>query len=323
MAQVSEPRTSSRPAQHPGRLPQLRAARAARRHDSSHGRPRLRGAIKNFDRFALIVEHDGADHLIFKHAIATIRTAALGRQLLLIAPRLSPESRVCLSAPRASSLIVLDSVGIGELPDAGAVRRRGQRHARQHRPAACRCTSRRCARSGWRSSCRCRTRRCRRRRAAPSAAWPRRRRQGFGHRSLGDDGRSCSSGRSRRFPHGFPPERHRGVRAAASGADARQRRRVGHRDHRRLGAEHMRTGTPIVYTSADSVFQIAAHEDVIPDRRAVPHAARSPSSSSAEGLGVGRVIARPFVGEPGAFTRTANRHDYALDARWRRRCSIA
>jgi phosphopentomutase len=78
-----------------------------------------------------------------------------------------------------------------------------------------------------------------------------------------------------------------------------------------LGSEHMRTGSLIVYTSADSVFQIAAHEDVVP----VPELyrlCRVAYELVGEGLGVGRVIARPFVGEPGAFKRTANRHDFAL-----------
>ena len=78
-----------------------------------------------------------------------------------------------------------------------------------------------------------------------------------------------------------------------------------------LGEEHMRTGSPIVYTSADSVFQIAAHEEIIP----VPELYRI--CEIARGLlrgpnEVGRVIARPFVGTPGKFTRTANRHDYAV-----------
>ncbi len=79
----------------------------------------------------------------------------------------------------------------------------------------------------------------------------------------------------------------------------------------KLGPEHVRTGHPIVYTSADSVFQIAAHEDVVP----VPELYRMCEAAFdlvARGMGVGRVIARPFVGEPGAFRRTANRHDYAL-----------
>ncbi len=79
-----------------------------------------------------------------------------------------------------------------------------------------------------------------------------------------------------------------------------------------LGEEHMKTGAWIVYTSADSVFQIAAHEEIIPlDElyRACEIARRltlEPEHS------VGRVIARPFVGEPGAFKRTPNRHDYAV-----------
>jgi phosphopentomutase len=78
-----------------------------------------------------------------------------------------------------------------------------------------------------------------------------------------------------------------------------------------LGPEHVRTGALIVYTSADSVFQIAAHEAVVP----VPELYRACQIAYelvGEGLGVGRVIARPFVGSPGNFTRTANRRDYAL-----------
>jgi len=80
----------------------------------------------------------------------------------------------------------------------------------------------------------------------------------------------------------------------------------------RLGAEHVATGKPIVYTSADSVFQIAAHEAIVP----VPELYRICEIAFdlvGLGLNVGRVIARPFVGEPGAFRRTANRHDYALN----------
>ncbi len=78
-----------------------------------------------------------------------------------------------------------------------------------------------------------------------------------------------------------------------------------------LGAEHMRTGRPIVYTSADSVFQIAAHEQVIPldELYRMCETARKLLDGKHR---LGRVIARPFVGEPGSFTRTANRHDYAI-----------
>ena len=78
-----------------------------------------------------------------------------------------------------------------------------------------------------------------------------------------------------------------------------------------LGPEHMETGRPIVYTSADSVFQIAAHEDVIP----VPELyriCRVAYELVALGQGVGRVIARPFIGAPSAFKRTANRRDFSL-----------
>jgi len=78
-----------------------------------------------------------------------------------------------------------------------------------------------------------------------------------------------------------------------------------------LGAEHMRTGALIVYTSADSVFQIAAHEHVVPIDE-LYRACEIAYELVGEGLGVGRVIARPFVGPPGAFKRTANRRDYAL-----------
>lgn len=78
-----------------------------------------------------------------------------------------------------------------------------------------------------------------------------------------------------------------------------------------LGEEHVRTGKPIVYTSADSVFQIAAHEEIVPVARLyeICEAARNILRGEHE---VGRVIARPFLGEPGAFKRTENRHDYAV-----------
>ncbi|OLE80021.1 MAG: phosphopentomutase [Acidobacteria bacterium 13_1_20CM_2_65_9] len=78
-----------------------------------------------------------------------------------------------------------------------------------------------------------------------------------------------------------------------------------------LGPEHMRTGSLIVYTSADSVFQIAAHEQIVPISE-LYRACAIAYTLVGEGLGVGRVIARPFVGTPGQFRRTANRHDYAL-----------
>jgi phosphopentomutase len=78
-----------------------------------------------------------------------------------------------------------------------------------------------------------------------------------------------------------------------------------------LGAEHLRTGKPIVYTSADSVFQIAAHEDVVPVEELYRYCEIAYELAGL-GLGVGRVIARPFIGSPGAFRRTSNRRDFAL-----------
>jgi phosphopentomutase len=81
-----------------------------------------------------------------------------------------------------------------------------------------------------------------------------------------------------------------------------------------LGPEHLRTGAPIVYTSADSVFQIAAHDGVVP-LDTLYGFCDAAFDLVGRGLGVGRVIARPFTGEPGNFARTANRRDYALDPR--------
>ena len=114
------------------------------------------------------------------------------------------------------------------------------------------------------------------------------------------------------FPQGFPPE-----------LIAEFEQRIGRRTLGNtvasgtaiidaLGPEHLRTGQPIVYTSADSVFQIAAHEAVIP----LPELYRICDIAfelAGRGLGIGRVIARPFVGTAGAFRRTANRRDYALE----------
>jgi phosphopentomutase len=114
------------------------------------------------------------------------------------------------------------------------------------------------------------------------------------------------------YPEGFPAEvidsfvREAGVPGvlgnfAASGTEI----------IKTLGEEHVRTGKPIVYTSADSVFQIAAHEEVIPVGRLyeICEAARRILRGRHE---VGRVIARPFLGSPGSFYRTENRHDYAV-----------
>ena len=113
------------------------------------------------------------------------------------------------------------------------------------------------------------------------------------------------------FPHGFPAD----VMAAFSQRIGRpllgNKAASGTAIIEELGPDHLATGALIVYTSADSVFQIAAHEEVVP----VPELYRYCELAYelvCQGLGVGRVIARPFVGRPGAFVRTANRRDFAL-----------
>ena len=113
------------------------------------------------------------------------------------------------------------------------------------------------------------------------------------------------------YPHGFPhdvidPFMHRTGRGVlgnkpASGTDIIQE----------LGEEHERTGKWIVYTSADSVFQVAAHEDIIPLEELYSACAIARDVLTGKHA-VGRVIARPFVGEPGNYTRTPNRHDWSL-----------
>ena len=79
-----------------------------------------------------------------------------------------------------------------------------------------------------------------------------------------------------------------------------------------FGPEHQRTGDLIVYTSADSVFQIAAHEALVPPEQLYEYCRIARRLLTGK-HGVGRVIARPFVGEPGSYKRTANRHDFSLE----------
>jgi phosphopentomutase len=114
------------------------------------------------------------------------------------------------------------------------------------------------------------------------------------------------------YPHGFPhdvidPFMHRTGRGVlgnkpASGTEIIQE----------LGEEHQKTGKWIVYTSADSVFQIAAHEDTVPLEE-LYEASRTAREILTGKHAVGRVIARPFIGEPGNYERTPNRHDFSLE----------
>lgn len=113
------------------------------------------------------------------------------------------------------------------------------------------------------------------------------------------------------FPNGFPPE-------VIAEFEARiGRRSIGNTVASgtaiidELGPQHLGTGFPIVYTSADSVFQIAAHEGIVPIAQLYEWCEIA-YDITVKGLGLGRVIARPFVGRPGSFSRTSNRHDYAM-----------
>lgn len=113
------------------------------------------------------------------------------------------------------------------------------------------------------------------------------------------------------FPDGFPPEVMDEFHRRISRDSLGNKPASGTEIMAELGEEHMRIGSPIVYTSADSVFQIAAHEEVIPlwELYKMCEAARDILRGKFE---VGRVIARPFIGSPGQFQRTTNRKDYAV-----------
>lgn len=112
------------------------------------------------------------------------------------------------------------------------------------------------------------------------------------------------------YPNGFPRDLMRRFEQAIGRETLGNYPASGTEIIKELGEEHMRTGKPIVYTSADSVFQIAAHEDVIPieELYAMCRTARALLTGEHN---VGRVIARPFVGEPGHFTRTERRRDFS------------
>jgi phosphopentomutase len=112
------------------------------------------------------------------------------------------------------------------------------------------------------------------------------------------------------FPHGFPPVITDALRAASGHELLGNKTASGTAIIEELGRQHLATGDLILYTSADSVLQIAAHEEVVPleEQYRICEAARV----IADRHRIGRVIARPFVGSPGAFRRTYNRRDYSL-----------
>ncbi len=113
------------------------------------------------------------------------------------------------------------------------------------------------------------------------------------------------------YPHGFPPEVIHAFEKEIGRGTLGNYPASGTEIIKQLGEEHMRTGKPIVYTSADSVFQIAAHEDVIPVEKLYEMSRKARKLLTGE-HNVGRVIARPFIGEPGLFTRTDRRKDFSV-----------
>lgn len=113
------------------------------------------------------------------------------------------------------------------------------------------------------------------------------------------------------YPNGFPPEIMEAFEAKIGRQTLGNYPASGTAIIEELGAEHLRTGFPIVYTSADSVFQIAAHEEIVPLDTLYAWCKLARDLLQGEHA-VGRVIARPFLGEVGQFKRTANRKDYSL-----------
>ena len=114
------------------------------------------------------------------------------------------------------------------------------------------------------------------------------------------------------YPEGFPEEVLAPFRAATGRGVLANAPWSGTAVIDAYGEEHMKTGDLIVYTSADSVFQIAAHEDIVPPEQLYEYCRMARKILQGK-HGVGRVIARPFIGTPGAFKRTANRHDFSLE----------
>ena len=207
--------------------------------------------------------------------------------------------------------IVLDSVGIGELPDAGEYGDVG-RNTLGHIAESRRLNIPNLGRLGLGNI------------AAlahvPPATSPR---ASFGKGATHSPGKDTTTGHwemagiwlDQAFPlykQGFPPEIMEPFEEQIGRKTIGNKPASGTEIIKELGEEHVQTGKPIVYTSGDSVFQIAAHEDVIPLKELywMCEIARKLLDGKHR---VGRVIARPFIGSPGHFKRTPNRHDYAVE----------
>lgn len=114
------------------------------------------------------------------------------------------------------------------------------------------------------------------------------------------------------YPNGFPPELIEQFERETGRKVIGNKPASGTEIIAELGEQQMNTGAWIVYTSADSVFQLAAHEEIIPLEELYAACEVARRLTLQEPYAVGRVIARPYVGQPGSFVRTANRHDYAV-----------
>jgi phosphopentomutase len=207
--------------------------------------------------------------------------------------------------------IVLDSVGIGELPDAadyGDVGRSTLGHTAESRPLALP----NLVRLGLANIAPLAH--------LPAAAWPI---GAYGKGVTHSPGKDTTTGHWEMagvwldqafptYPHGFPNEVIAEFEKQIERGTLGNKPASGTEIIKELGQEHVRTGKPIVYTSGDSVFQIAAHEDVIPiaELYRMCEIARKLLDGPNR---VGRVIARPFAGAAGHFARTTRRHDYAVD----------
>jgi phosphopentomutase len=150
--------------------------------------------------------------------------------------------------------------------------------------------------------------------AEPSGAWGRMREVSAGKDSTSGHWEMMGLATARPFPvypEGFPEEVVEPIEREAGVRFLGNRPASGTEILAELGAEHLATGRPILYTSADSVFQVAAHEEVVPPGRLWEICAIARRHLAGRHA-VGRVIARPFTGSPGAFSRTARRRDFSL-----------
>lgn len=203
-----------------------------------------------------------------------------------------------------SLLIVLDSVGVGAAPDAAA-----------YRDAGADTLGHILARTGLRLPTLERLGLARvlgRDGPVPEACWGRMRPRAAGKDSTTGHWEIAGVVLDQPFAvyEAFPPELLKPIEAEAGIRFIGNVPASGTEIIDRLGPEHLRTGWPILYTSADSVLQIAAHEAVIPVHRL--YALCEVARRHADAWRIGRVIARPFLGEPGRFHRTPRRHDFAM-----------